>query len=199
MSNKPTGSASNVIVGPARMLIAPTGSTLPTLDGTVEPVVWDPAWIEVGYTEDGTKLAYQPTLKEIMVDEEPAPVKRSLDTEKATISANVAESTLVNLNAAISASTLTSQAADATHAQTKTLKVGGGSLTEVMVGLEGLSPTGRQRIIIGYRAQAQANIQLQFKRNDKTIIPVELSLLADSTKPSGENLFEVVDFLAAHS
>jgi len=199
MSNKPAGSASNVIVGPARMLVAPIGTTLPTLDGTVDPITWDVAWKEVGYTDDGTKLSYQPTLKEILVDEEPAPVKRALDTEKATISANCAESTVQNLNYAISASTLTSSAADTTHAQLATLDVGGGALNEVMVGLEGLSPAGMQRIIIAYRAQAQANVQLQFKRGDKTIIPVELALLADSTKPAGSNLLKIVDILAPHS
>lgn len=197
MSNTPTGVASEVLVGPARLLIAPIGSTLPTLDGSVDPVIWDAAWKEVGYTEDGTMLAYNPTVKDIMVDEEMAPVKKILDAEKATISCKASQSTLKNLNATIAASTYTHVAAGA-NAETTTLEVGSGVLTEIMVGLEGLSPAGKQRIIIGYRGMPQANVSLSFKRSDKTVTPIEIGLLADSTKAVGKRLFKIVDIGEPH-
>lgn len=195
--NTPQGTAANVLVGPARMLVAPIGSDLPTLDGTEDPVTWPAAWEEVGYTDSGTDLTYNPTVKDINVDEEMAPVKKILDAEKATISCKCAEATLTNLNRAISASTLTPAAADASHAGIETLELGSGSLNEVMVGLEGLSPAGKQRVVIGFRAMAQANVQMAFKRGDKTITPLELGLLADSTKAKGKRLLKIVDFLTA--
>lgn len=193
MPNRPTVNASYVIVGSARLIVAPTGTTIPVLDGTVQPVTWNAAFEEVGSTEDGTVLNYQATPKEHYVDEQPTPVKVTLDKEVASISANLAEATLENLKAAIAASTLSTGAADATHAGFSKLEVGGGELTEVIVGLEGLNELGRQRIIVGYRAIAFANLKMSFKRNDKLIIPVEFKLQADTSKADGKNLFVVYD------
>jgi hypothetical protein len=198
MSNFPAGTAANVLVGPARILVAPKGTALPTLDGTQNPVVWPAAWKEVGYTEAGTELAYSPTIKDIKVDEEMAPVQKVLDEEKAMLSASLAETTLQNLNFAVTASILTLSPADATHAQLARLDVGSGTITEVMVGFEGISPAGLQRIMVGYRAIGQANMKMGFKRTDKTVFPVEWGLLADSTKPVGKRLYAMVDFLAPH-
>jgi len=196
MANLTQGTASEVIVGPARLLIAPIGSTIPTL--TSATVVWDAAWKECGYTDAGTDFSYAPSVKDIDVDEEASPVKKLLDKEKANITAKLAQATLDNLHAAISASKLsTAAAAGGGFVGTKTVKVGTGLLTETMVGLEGLSPEGFWRVIIGYRAIAQANVQLAFKRTDKTVIPVDFGLLADSTKPAGERLFLMVDMIAA--
>jgi hypothetical protein len=106
MSNLTQGTAANVLVGPARGLIAPIGTTLPTLDGTTNPVTWDAAFKEFGYTEDGLTLVYNPTIKDIMVDEEMAPVKKILDAEKCSVQMKLAEATLQPIIAhCISAST----------------------------------------------------------------------------------------------
>lgn len=198
MSNFPTGTASNVLVGPAKIMVAAKGTTLPTLDGTQNPVVWPAGWNEVGYTDAGTELAYSPTIKDVKVDEEMAPVGKILDEEKAMLSASLAESTLTNLNKAITASILTNTPADGTHAQISRIDIGSGSITEVMVGFEGISPAGLQRIMVGYRAIGQANMKMGFKRVDKTVFPVEWGLLADSTKAVGKRLLAIVDFLAPH-
>jgi hypothetical protein len=199
MSNLTQGTAGNVIVGPARLVVAPIGTALPVLDGTVDPVVFGAGWQEVGYTDAGVQIAYTPGVKDIMVDEEMATIKKILDSEKLVISCALAETTMKNLSRAISASILTQTAADVTHAQIDQLEVGSGVLTEVMVGLEGLNQAGRQRIIVGYRAVAEANLQATFKRNDKLIWPVQFGLLADSTKTPGKRLIKWVDLVAPHS
>lgn len=198
MSNLTQGTAGNVIVGPARLVIAPSGTALPTLDGTVDPVVFPAGWQEVGYTDAGIQIAYTPGVKDIMVDEEMATIKKILDSEKLVISCALAETTLKNLSRAISASILTQSAADLTHAQLDILEVGSGVLSEVMVALEGLNQSGKQRIIIGYRAVAEANVQSTFKRNDKLVWPVQFGLLADSTKTPGKRLIKIVDLVAPH-
>jgi hypothetical protein len=199
MSNYPTGTAANVLVGPARLLVSPKGTTLPTLDGTVNPITWPAGWVEVGYTEAGTDMTYTPTIKDIMVDEEMAPVQKILDKEKATVTAVLAEATLANLNRAISASIMTQSAADVTHAQLATVEVGSGALNEVQIGFEGINPQTFQRIMIGYRAIAQATVKLTFKRADKTMMQVDFDLLADSTKTAGKRLFKILDVVAPHS
>lgn len=197
--NIPTGNAANVLVGPARLLIAPIGTALPVVDGTVNPITWVAAWKEVGYTESGTTLAYNPAIKDIVVDEAMAPINKVLDGEKAMFGAQLAEATLQNMNYAIAASILTNSPLDGTHAQIARLDVGSGSLTQFMVGFEGLSPAGFQRVIFGYKAIAEANISLAFKRSTKLIIPVQFGLLADPTKVVGKQLYAMVDILAPHS
>jgi hypothetical protein len=199
MSNLTQGSAGNIIVGPARILVAPAGTALPTLDGTVDPVVFAAAWKEVGYTDAGVQLAYNPTIKPITVDEEMAAIKMILDGEKCTISAVLAEATLTNLNRAISASILTQSAADVTHAQLDILEFGSGAVNEVMVAFEGLNQNGRQRLGFAYRCVAGANVQSSFKRSDKTMFQIAFELLADSTKTAGKRLMKIVDLVAAHS
>jgi hypothetical protein len=185
MGNTPTGTVSNVAVGSARLLIAPIGSPVPTLDGSVYPVVFDAAWKEVGYTEAGTAFAYNPTFKDIMVDEELATILKMLDGEKCNITANLAESTMENLNKAISASLLVTDDPDV-----KVVHFGSGDPVEVMVALEGLAGinNNKQRIIIGYRAISTANVQMAFKRAGMTVLPVDFSLMPDSTKDKGKRL-----------
>lgn len=199
MPNFPVGTAANVLVGPARILVAPKGTALPTVDGTVNPITWAAAWKEVGYTDAGTELSYSPTIKDIKVDEEMAPVQKLLDEEKAMLSAALAETTLQNLNYAVTASIYTATPADVTHAQLARIDIGSGSIAEVMVGFEGISPAGLQRIMVGYRAIGQANMKMAFKRTDKTLFPVEWGLLADSTKAAGKRLIMIVDILAPHT
>lgn len=199
MSNLTQGTAANVLVGPARLLVAPIGSTLPTLDGTTNPVTWDAAFKEVGYTDDGVTLVYNPTIKDIMVDEEMAPVKKILEAEKCSVQVKLAEATLQNLARCISASTYAASAADSTHAQLASIKAGSGSITEVIIAFEGLNQAGLQRIFIGYRAIPQGNVSAQMRRSDKVVYTAEFGLVADSTKSAGQRLFEIVDILAAHS
>ncbi len=199
MSNYPSGTASNVLTGPARMVVAVLGSPLPTLDGTQNPIVWDVSWKEVGYTEKGTVLAYTPTFKDIMVDEEDAPVDQILDGEKAIISAQLAENTLSNVARAVSASLVTNIAQDGTHAQMTIVDIGSGTPVKMMVGLEGLSPSGLQRIIIMYKAVAVSNISMTHQRSANTVIPCEFKGLADSTRAKGARLLKMADILAPHS
>lgn len=193
MANLPQGTAANVLVGPARLLVAPIGTALPTLDGTVDPIVFAAAWKEVGYTESGVVLAYAAGIKDITVDEEMAPVKKILDTEKATVTATLAEATLTNLDYAIAAAILTKTAGDATHARLERLDVGTGVLAENMIAFEGKNQAGKQRIFIGYRSVPEANVQMAFKRSDKTLIPVSFGLIADPTQALGKRLYLMVD------
>lgn len=198
------GDVSKVMVGSVKLYVAPSGTTLPNLDGSY-PIVWPMGWTGVGYTESGVDLSYSPSVKEIKVDEELAPVLYVLDGEKCELSANLSQDTLDNLNRAISASTLTTTAATMTDGKFKTLKFGSGVLTEVMVGFEGYAPndtpgaTLLPAVAVGYRAMAQANVKMTFKRSEKVVIPVTFGLLADSTKSIGQRLMTIMHIVAPHS
>jgi hypothetical protein len=199
------GDVSKVMVGSVALYTAAAGSTAPNIDGTY-PIVWPVAWTKVGYTDSGVELSYSPSIKEINVDEESAPVLYVLDKEKAEVTVTIAEATLDRLNKAISASTLTGPAAaDATHGKLTKLEFGSGVLTEVMVGFEGYAPPDTPGgallpcVGIGWRAMAQGNVKIAFKRTDKQMFQVSFSLLADSTKAVGKRLMEIIQITAPHT
>jgi hypothetical protein len=196
MGNIVAGDRDEVIVGSAKMLVADIGTALPVVTGNT--LTWTD-WDEVGFTDDGIQLNYNPTVKEIEVDEVIPAVKRFLNGEKCSVLAKLAQATLANLNRAISGSTLTPTAAGGSNSAIDTLEFGSGGLIEKMVGFEGLSPAGGFRMFIGYIATAQANVQLAFKRAEKLVIPVEFSLVADTTKDPGKQLGKIVDWKAPHS
>jgi hypothetical protein len=189
-----------VLVGSAKIRVAPKGTVLPTLDGT-SPIVWAAAWKLVGYTEDGVELGYSPNFKDIMVDEEMSPVQTILTEEKGTISAKLAQTTIDHIALAVSASIRAVHVAAVVGPPAKKgydrLTVGSGVPVEMVVGLEGISPEGFERVVLGYRALATGNMSLGFKKNDKLIVPMEFRLLADGSKPVGARMFEIVDFTTA--
>lgn len=185
--------SANVIIGSGRLYVAPVGTALPVLNGSVYPVSWS-GWTGVGYTDDGIEFNYTPTFKDITVDEEMAPVKKPLVAEKASFVAKLAEVTLANLNRAIAGSTLSSNSNN-TH-DVITLKAGSEvTNNEVMIGFEGPAPgdEGLTRVIICYKAKSVGSVQLKAQRTDKQMIGVEFECLADSSKPEGERLYEIVD------
>jgi hypothetical protein len=67
-----------------------------------------------------------------------------------------------------------------------------------MVGFEGLAPAGTLvskpwRIFVGHKAIAKGNVTMAMKRADKTIIPVQFNLFADSAQAAGAKLGYYVD------
>ena len=185
--------ATNVVAGSGLLYIAPLGTTLPTVDMHGEyPVSWPMGWTAVGYTEDGIDLVYTPSLKEIMVDEEAAPVQDVLATEKFAITAKLAEATLANMNAAIAASTITT---DSTN-ETITVSIGSKPISYVMVGVQGPAPgTNLARIVICQKAIAKAAVSMKIQRKDKVVIPVSF----EARKITGTDLVDIYDLTVGAS
>lgn len=186
--------SANVIAGFGKIKIAPLGTALPDL--TVGyPITWPAGWLDWGYTDDGVEFAYAPTVKDISVDEELAPVNKLLTAEKCTVVAKLAEATLSNMGYGISASSLVVTAPTDTVQGTKVLTFGSGTLKKFMLGFEGPAPdTSLKRVIIITEAISTGQVQTKYQRADKTIIPVTFEALADSSLPAGSRLCKIVDF-----
>lgn len=180
--------STQVIAGPGKLYVAVLGSTLPTFDAHGEyPVVWPAAWKAVGYTDAGIDVTYSPTIKEITVDEETAPVSDILTAEKFTLACHLAEVTLQNLNRAISASTYVDDSAANEEIH---VSIGSQSLNYTMVGIEGPAPgTNLKRVIILRKALAKGNVAFKIQRKDKVVFPVEF----DARQISGANLADIHD------
>jgi hypothetical protein len=173
---------SQVVAGPGLIYIAPLGTTLPTL---TFPLVWPAGWKSVGYTDAGVDAIYTPTIKEIYVDEETAPVLDILEKEKFVIQAHLAEVGLRNLNAAIAASTFINGVAGKYE-----VNAGSQGLNYVMVGVVGPSvDTFNNRVILMQKAITTVAVSMKITRKDKVVFPVSW----DARKIQGQTLFTIDD------
>ncbi len=171
---------SQVVAGPGALYIAPVGTALPTLTGAT--AVFPTGWTAVGYTDAGIDAIYTPTIKEIYVDEQAAPVLDILEKEKFVLQAHLAEVNLRNLQAAIAASTYTPA----------TPSIVGGSLPlrYTMVCVTGPAPdTYSQRVILLQKAITTVAVSMKITRKDKQVFPVSF----DARQIQGQNLFLIQD------
>lgn len=185
--------ATQIIAGPGLLYVAPLGTALPAHAAHGEiPITWPAGWVACGYTDAGIDFHYSPTIKKLTVDEEASPVGDILETEMAEISATLAEATLANLTAAISASSLTTDSVNGVldHA------AGSKALTYTMVGVQGPAPgTEKGRILIFQKAIAESATGFKMTRKEKVMFPVKWA----ARKLSGVNLYDIWDYTSSAS
>lgn len=190
-------SSNNIFAGSVHLYVAPVGTVVPTLPALAgDPLTVAAAWTPVGYTDAGITFAYAPTNKDINVDEEMSPVRVLKTAESLKISASLAEATIENMNRALSGANITTVTAGTGIPGSATLDIGGSQLyTEfalLIVG-SGPAPSFFPRLSVVWRSMATANVSMSFKKDDKTVVPVEFTALADSTRPQGQRLFRVYE------
>jgi hypothetical protein len=169
-----------ILAGPGLIYIAPLGTPLPPI---AFPLVWNPAWFLVGYTEAGIDATYTPHITPQYVDEEAAPVMDILEKEEYSISAILAEASLENLLVAISASTYT-------PGTTPHLSAGSQALNYFMVGVTGPAvDTYNVRLILMQKAISLGPVAVKITRKKYQTFAVKL----DARKLAGQNLFDQYD------
>jgi hypothetical protein len=96
------GTPANVTMGPGTLFIAPLGSAEPTDLATAWPV----AWVQMGYTEDGSTFGYNVTVDEVYVAEELDPIRNVPSKRVLTVDFKAAEITATNLKRAFNGGTV---------------------------------------------------------------------------------------------
>lgn len=148
-------STANVLVGVASLEIKyPTGG----------------AYVNVGYTEDGVTLEYSADTADIDVEEETFSIDRVITKETLSVTCNMAESSLDNINKAIAGSSLVGT----------TITIGpaaGSSIKEMGIRIIGSPPAGASRTIEIPLATAVGSVGMAYKKGVKTIVPVTFQAL----------------------
>lgn len=116
-----------VRVGPGTLYTAPLGSTEPTDLATA----WDAAWIELGYTDQGSTFTFNQTFEDVTVEEELDPLKTMQTARQVLIAFALAELTATNMQRALNGGTITSGTGIVTF-EPPTV----GEATELMLGWE---------------------------------------------------------------
>ena len=103
---------SNLVSGPARLYVAPTGSTEPA-DSTVTPNGFDTPpgspWVDVGGTDGGITVEVDSQFNQLQVDQVPMAVGARLTDLKIAVTATLSELTLGNLQTALNGIGTTTQ------------------------------------------------------------------------------------------
>ena len=198
----PLGSKKNVIVGAASVYIAPLGTGKPakvaatpyrtTVDANVN-------WRNVGYTQDGFEMSYDPSYGEVEVDQLLDAVLIFKDGQSVSLSTTFAEATLENLLVAWGQAS----SVPVTTANDKTIIVKGGNLGEAPVErtllavgaaprLTDSATTYQDRALHTYRVLSVESSAFSMARADAATIPVTFRALPDDNGDYGT----IVDYLA---
>jgi len=119
---------------------------------------------EVGYTEDGVTIEYAPTINDIEVEEETVPISRVITKEDISITCNMAESDLEQLELALAGS---SRAGDV-------ITLGGGEIQNFAIKIVGTAPSAATRTIYAGYVHPTGTVGMSYKKGEKTIVPVTL-------------------------
>lgn len=139
---------------------------------------------DVGYTEDGVKDIHTVEYYDIEADQSTLLLGKKKIKERKTIQVNVEEATLDNIKIAMGEENDVSN-----DGSWKRLSFSGGTtVTEHVLRFEGLAPgtTNKTRKLHIFKAVAIEVGEMAYKKGEKTLIPVTFEVVADTTKPEGD-------------
>ena len=140
--------------------------------GTGPGIALSSAFSEVGYTEDGVTMEYAAEETEIMVHEETFPIDSAITKESITVTCNMAEASLANINNAMAGAVLSGSK----------ITFGDGVNKTMNLKIEGTNPAGYLRAIHIPKARASGTVGMSYKKGEKTIIPVSFKALKEQDK-----------------
>jgi hypothetical protein len=181
----------NVIIGPAVIYAAVYGTAFPALTTKPTASSWVSPWTPLGYTESGVSLSESPATKDFTPDETITPIKKIVTGIGGEVKFTLWEATLENLSKALALASLANPGTGI-----KTLSVGSGNpIVEYALGIQGAGVGAADgRIITIFRAVSVSAVDQVYSRKDITKLACTFTMLADSTKASTQDVFQVVDF-----
>ena len=193
------GDSKQIIVGAAALFVAKNstldGDSLPAfVSGTSykETLSADADFRNVGYTNNGLELAFQPDFGEVKVDQVLDVAKLYKQGMQVSLKTSFAEATLENLLLATAANSNDLSGDNATSAG-QTLNLSAGRLGECPVerGLIAVGPgtgdcdaAGVERVYAAYRALSIENVTVSAKRDTATEFEVTFRLLPEDQSGS---------------
>lgn len=185
---------SNLTAGPSVLYLAASGTAFPSLAAKPTPTNWATAgFLAVGFTESGIECLETPSVKDITPDEMITVAKQIPTGIKYEIKMTLLEATIENLNRALAFASLSNPGLGI-----KTLSVGSANaLQEFALGIQGPSVGGSDdRVVTVWRVNSLAAVGNSYTRKDVTKVPVTFTALADTTKATNRDVYEIVDFNA---
>ncbi|HHW15436.1 MAG TPA: Ig-like domain-containing protein [Firmicutes bacterium] len=144
---------------------------------------------DVGATDGGVEVSFATEKLEIEVDQAYGPVKTVKTKESMTVKASLAEATLENIALAFGYPS-SAVAGDV-------FSFGGdNTIPEFQVIFYGTGPNGKERKVTLWKCNITGNTSMAYKKGEKVLIPVEIQVLADTTKPDKQRFGKIEDLAA---
>jgi hypothetical protein len=154
-------------------------------------------WDSVGYTSEGAELSFEPDYGEVQVDQLLDVAKIFKQGQRVMLNTTLAEATLENFLVAIGGKS--SDLSGTMSSPIQTVNLNGGALgyspVERSIAIVGPGPDQKktaatknfvERVYVGYRALSMETVTVGVRRNEATVFPVTLRLLASSTNEAGD-------------
>lgn len=161
-------------LGPGKLFAALLGADFPE-DSEIALPMKDTAvasqWEFLGSTNGGITKSVSPTYTKLEVDQTPYDVERRLTEAEYTISTNLAETTLRNLQVALNGGTLTT--GPGFERFTPSIDTSATRPTYIALLLEGIAPEGHRKRVGVPKVLNVAEVAQAFAKADQSLIPVE--------------------------
>lgn len=168
----PTITATNLISGPAQVLVGPG------------------AGVDVGAIEDGVELERTREYLQVESDSEIGGLKEIMLTEQFVFRFNCQEATLVNIQHAFDLSAGPIGNSLSFGGLVGGLPPGG---NELQVIIRGIGPAGTFRTVTVYKAVSIGAGTQRYQRRNITVVPVEMRAILDLSKPAGQRICNITD------
>ncbi len=204
MADYTRGTSSNIIVGAAALFVYKGASELTDADlpiaeagvsykETLSKSANATNWRNVGYTNNGLELQFQPDFGEVTVDQLLDVAKMYKQGMQVTLNTSLAEATLENLLLAIArpaTDRYTGTSVTTSTAYSKAFP--GGDVVNLSAGELGESPyekglvavgastTGNERVYAAYRALSMDSVTVSAKREEASMFDVSFRLLPNN-------------------
>ena len=161
----PSYTTGNVIYGTGILFTAATGTSAPSDANLGVGSSWTGlGWAYVGALLDGVTVTFNPTTQDINIEEQPTPVGVAVTTANLTITANMSEETLANVNLAWgNAGSIAVTAAGAGQPGKSVLTLST-TLTEVAVALVGKNAYGYAGVLQIPNVISAGQVQTAYRR-----------------------------------
>ncbi len=185
----------NILAGAAEVYHKILTSAAPVSPMTGNVVSWT-SWTQwKALTEDGCNLEYEQEFVRVLQDEYNTAVKMFLVGESMKLNFVVNETALSQIVNMLAAATYTAGAIPGTNPNT--LTVGGGTMREMSVGLEGIASTGQELVVYVNKVVAISKIGVPFKKRGVRLVQCELEAMCDTAATDGARLATIYEVTKA--
>jgi hypothetical protein len=201
-----TDSSYAVVEPAAAQLNAGAAGSLVKANGDINNAVWVPgaaAYTNVGFTNNGLQITYNPTYGSVTVDQLLDTAKLFKESMEVMLATEMSEATLFNVLTVFGQKS-NSKSGTLSATQAEVLNIAGGALfeapTERQLVAVGAAPTvaspNTERVYYARRVLSVQQSQFSLARNAPTTFPVTFRLLPD-TNYSGSEYGKIIDRFTA--
>ena len=179
----------NILIGYAKIWYAPVGEAFPDETGVAYGVAWGGNWAYLGDTTEPLTLAVDRTVFDVNIQQSNVPVKQSITQQTINLQTTLAEHTITALQLVFLGTP--SSAASSTNQRAYSQLTFGGETAPALYawGFEALYKTAANVSLpvryLFYKGSLTLNGNIPFDKGAVAGIPVQITVLADTTKAIG--------------